>query len=165
MKIRNATPDDAAAVQAIYAPFVLNTSISFETTPPTVDEMKARIEAGLDKHAYLVAEKGGLILGYAYGSTYRPRPAYDTTAEVSVYLSPDAQGQGLGRRLYDALINDLKAKGFKTLVAVVTTPNPGSDALHEKCGFMLVGTLQDVGQKFGNWHGTSFYQLVFSDDA
>ena len=158
--IRSARSDDAADIQAIYAPFVQETSVSFETVPPSVETMAARISSNLARHGYFVAQSEAGILGFAYASPYRPRPAYDRTAEVSVYLAPRAQGRGLAQALYRALFAHLAARGFHTAVAIVTLPNPQSAQLHERCGFAHVGSLQDVGRKFGQWHGTAIYQRM-----
>ena len=158
--IRTARAEDAADIQAIYAPFVQETSVSFETVPPSVETMAARISSNLARHGYFVAQSDAGILGFAYASPYRPRPAYDRTAEVSVYLAPQAQGSGLAQALYRALFAHLAARGFHTAVAIVTLPNPQSAQLHERCGFAYVGSLQDVGRKFGQWHGTAIYQRM-----
>ena len=158
--IRTARAEDAADIQAIYAPFVQETSVSFETVPPSVETMAARISSNLARHGYFVAQSDAGILGFAYASPYRPRPAYDRTAEVSVYLAPQAQGSGLAQALYRALFAHLAARGFHTAVAIVTLPNPQSAQLHERCGFAHVGSLQDVGRKFGQWHGTAIYQRM-----
>jgi phosphinothricin acetyltransferase len=155
-----ARDEDAADIQAIYAPFVQETSVSFETVPPSVETMAARISSNLARHGYFVAQSDAGILGFAYASPYRPRPAYDRTAEVSVYLAPQAQGRGLAQALYRALFAHLAARGFHTAVAIVTLPNPQSAQLHERCGFAHVGSLQDVGCKFGQWHGTAIYQRM-----
>ena len=158
--IRTARAEDAADIQAIYAPFVQETSVSFETVPPSVETMAARISSNLARHGYFVAQSDAGILGFAYASPYRPRPAYDRTAEVSVYLAPQAQGRGLAQALYRALFAHLAARGFHTAVAIVTLPTPQSAQLHERCGFAHVGSLQDVGRKFGQWHGTAIYQRM-----
>ena len=158
--IRAARPEDAADIRAIYAPFVQETSVSFETVPPSLETMAERIAGNLASHGYFVAQSDAGILGFAYASPYRPRPAYDRTAEVSVYLAPQAQGRGLAQALYRALFAHLAARGFHTAVAIVTLPNPQSAQLHERCGFAHVGSLQDVGRKFGQWHGTAIYQRM-----
>ena len=161
--IRPATLADAKAIQAIYDPFVRDSSISFEADPPSISQMQARISTNVASHGYFVAEEAGVILGYAYGSQYRPRLAYDTTAEVSVYLAPQGQGQGLARKLYKVLIEHLSARGFHTVIDIVTTPNPARARLHDACGFELVGALHEVGRKFDDWHGTAIYQLMIGD--
>ena len=161
--IRTARAEDAGDIQAIYAPFVQETSVSFETVPPNIETMALRISSNLTRHGYFVAQSDAGILGFAYASPYRPRPAYDRTAEVSVYLAPQAQGRGIAQALYRALFAHLAARGFHTAVAIVTLPNPQSAQLHERCGFAHVGSLQDVGRKFGQWHGTAIYQRMIGE--
>ena len=151
---------DAADIQAIYAPFVQATSVSFETVPPSVETIADRISGNLASHGYFVAQSDAGILGFAYATAYRPRPAYDRTAEVSVYLAPQGQGRGLAQALYRRLFAHLAARGFHTAVAIVTLPNPQSAQLHARCGFAHVGSLQEVGRKFGKWHGTAVYQRM-----
>ena len=143
--IRSARSEDAADIQAIYAPFVQETSVSFETVPPSVETMAARISSNLARHGYFVAQSEAGILGFAYASPYRPRPAYDRTAEVSVYLAPQAQGRGLAQALYRALFAHLAARGFHTAVAIVTLPNPQSAQLHERCEFAMWGACRMLG--------------------
>ena len=154
---------DAVGIYAIYAPFVVCTTVLFETEPPSVSDMASRIEVNIKTYGYFVAESAGVILDYAYGSQYRPRPAYQNSAEVSVYIAPVAQGRGLGQALYKALNKHLTDLGFYTLIGIVTTPNPASARLHKACVFKLVSTLQDVGKKFVNRHGIAIYQLMIDD--
>ena len=158
--IRPATPADAAQILAIYTPYVTNTAISFEETPPSLGEMQGRISDYAARYGYYVAERGGQILGYAYGSPYRPRHAYRFTAEVSVYLAPTAQGQGIGRALYDVLITGLQTRGFHALIGIVTLPNPACAALHRALGFTEIGVTPQVGRKFDRWHDIAIFQRV-----
>ncbi|MEZ5194433.1 MAG: N-acetyltransferase family protein [Nocardioides sp.] len=106
----------------------------------------------------LVAEVAGQVLGYAYSSSYRPRPAYQHTRETSVYLTEGARGRGLGRLLYDDLLARLTAAGVHTAVALVALPNDPSEALHRATGFRHVGTMTEVGYKFGRWVDTAWYE-------
>jgi L-amino acid N-acyltransferase YncA len=100
------------------------------------------------------------VVGFAYSSAYRPRPGYRLTRETSVYLSEDARGQGLGRRMYDDLLDLLRADGIHVALALIALPNPASVALHEACGFEHLGTMREVGWKFDRWLDTAWYQLV-----
>lgn len=167
--IRDATPQDAAACAAIYAPFVTGTAVTFETDPPGEEEMARRIATAQVSHAWLVAElphDGGVrVVGYAYAGRYRPRAAYARTAETSIYLAPEAIGQGLGRELYAALLDRLRRRGYGTAVAGSTPPNPASAALHTQLGFTRVGSFARVGRKFGRWHGCDWWELALRDDV
>jgi L-amino acid N-acyltransferase YncA len=156
--VRDATPADAAACAAIYAPYVLGTSVSFETEPPTPAELARRIETALGTHAWLVAERDGAPVGYAYATAYRPRPAYRWTCEVSVYVDGCELRGGVGRSLYEALLDRLAGRGFRTALAAMTLPNPASAGLHEALGFSLCGVLADVGWKDGRWHDVALLQ-------
>lgn len=158
--IRLATPADAAAVQAIYAPIVRDTSISFETVPPTVSEMAGRIEATIRQHPFLVLEAGGEVRGYAYASTFRPRGAYAWSAETTIYLRDDSRGQGVGRALYEALIPLLRIAGYRQAYAAIALPNAASVALHERVGFTHLGTFERAGYKHGDWRSVGWWQLL-----
>lgn len=152
--IRLATSADGAAVAAIYAPVVRDTTVSFEADPPDAAEMAARIAATLPRHPYLVAERDGRVVGYAYAGVHRTRAAYAWCAETSVYLAPDAQGQGVGRALMEALVGVLAAQGFAVAVAGATLPNDASVALHRALGFRDVGVFPRAGFKHGQWWDT-----------
>ncbi|HUA05348.1 MAG TPA: arsinothricin resistance N-acetyltransferase ArsN1 family B [Solirubrobacteraceae bacterium] len=166
MAIRPANPArDAEAVAAIYAPFVTDTVISFEDAPPTPGEMAGRIERLTETHAWLVAEGGGEILGYAYACPHRERAAYRWTTEVTVYVDPRAQRRGVGRSLYEALLAVLAERGYRIALAVIALPNDASVGLHEACGFELVGVLHDVGFKFGKWWDVGWWQLEIGAGA
>lgn len=151
--IRPSTDLDLPAITAIYGHHVRSGVASFETTAPAADEMRRRraaiLEAGLP---YLVAERDGTVLGYAYAGPYRPRIAYRNTVENSVYVHPEANRQGLGRQLLAALIEACAARGARQMVAVVgDSGNHPSILLHEALGFERVGTLRSVGRKHGRW--------------
>jgi len=137
--IRLATPDDSPAIAAIYAPIVRDTHLSAEFDVPSAGEMRRRIAETLESHAWLVAELGGEIFGYAYATRFRSRPAYQWSAEVSVYIRPDHHRRGLGRALYNSLFACLRLQGFQQAIAVIALPNPPSVALHESLGFLPVG--------------------------
>lgn len=153
LAIRVATDADMDAVAAIYAHHVLHGRASFETEPPSAAELRRRRADVLGKGLpYLVAERAGEVLGYAYAGPYRPRAAYAHTVENSVYLRPDAIGQGIGRRLLAALIAACEQCGMRQMIAVVgDSANEASIRLHEKLGFRRAGVLCDVGYKHGVW--------------
>jgi phosphinothricin acetyltransferase len=157
--IRLATPDDAAAVLAIYAPIVRDTATSFELEPPDVDEMGRRIDETLKRFPWLVYENEQGVGGYAYAGTFRSRPAYQWTVEVSVYVREDVRGQGIGRALYESLFDRLRTQGYRNAVAGIALPNPASIRLHERLGFRKVGVFHRVGYKFGAWHDVSWWEL------
>lgn len=162
--LRSATPADAPALLAIYAPFVTGTAVSFETEVPSVDAFGARIAKALAGWAWLVAEDTeGRCLGYAYGSAHRERAAYRYCTEVSAYIAPGQRGRGLGRQLYTALFDRLAALGYCTALAGVAQPNEASMALHRALGFSLVGTYQRAGWKFGAWHDIAWLQRPLRD--
>ncbi|MET0839994.1 MAG: N-acetyltransferase family protein [Marmoricola sp.] len=156
--VRRATPADAAACQAIYATYVADTVISLETEPPSIEEMRERIEGVLATHDWLVLEVDGEVTGYAYGSTYRTRAAYRWACEVSVYLEPGRRRTGAGRTLYEALFPRLVDRGYLTALAGMTLPNPASEGLHRSLGFVDVGTWRRIGWKFGAWHDVLWLQ-------
>ena len=155
--VRAAVPADAPAVAAIYAPVVTDTAISFEEQPPTPDEIGRRMLAR-PRLPWLVADDGGRVAGYAYASAHRARPAYRWSADCSVYLDPAYQGQGLGRRLYQRLITEVRDLGYRTLFAGIALPNPASVGLHEALGFTPAGVFRDVGWKLGAWRDVGWWQ-------
>jgi len=161
--IRAARPEDATACAAIYAPYVTGSVISFEEAAPDADEMRRRMDAS---HAWLVAEDGDQIVGYAYGSRHHERAAYRWAADVAIYMTESRQRQGLGRRLYAELFAILRDQGFRMLCAGLTLPNAGSDGLHRAMGFEEVGVYRKIGWKLGAWHDVRWYQLdLYPGDA
>lgn len=161
--LRLAQESDASALLRIYAPIVEKTAISFELAPPTVHEFGERIRNTLASHAWIVCEEEGEILGYAYGSKFRPREAYQWTTEVTVYVSPTQQGRGVGYGVYLSLFAALRLQGFCTAIAVIALPNEASVKLHENLGFKPVGVFYRVGYKLGQWHDTGWWQLALQD--
>jgi phosphinothricin acetyltransferase len=160
--IRLAAAEDAAALAALYAPYVTQSAVSFETEPPEEAGFRARIEAGGDLYPWLVAQDEGALLGYASASAFRPRPAYRFTVETSVYLAADAVGRGVGGRLYSALLETLEAQGFTQAIGAISLPNPASVALHERLGFVRAGIYRDVGWKLGKWHSVGLWQRALA---
>lgn len=157
--IRDADPvADAPACAAIYAPYVTDTTITFEEVPPTAADFTARIEAAQVTHVWLVGEVDGMVVGYAYAGTYRPRAAYRWSCETSVYLDRDRRGSGLGRPLYQALLDRLSEMGFRTAVAGATLPNDASERLHADLGFEPIGIFRRVGFKFDQWCDVTWVQ-------
>jgi phosphinothricin acetyltransferase len=162
--LRPARPADAAAIRRIYAPYVDETAVSFATTPPAVAELEAKVEETLSQYPWLVAERDGVV-GYAYAGAFRKRDAYQWTAELSVYVARGAQGEGVGRRLYEALLGLLDRQRYASAYGVVTLPNPASVSFHESLGFERVGLFDDVGYKHGTWHDVGWWRRRLSDPA
>jgi len=156
--VRDATVEDAAACARIYAPYVRDTPVSLELEPPTAAEVAGRIAAALARHAWVLLEDGGRVVGYAYGSTFNPRAAYDWSTSVSVYTETGRRRTGAGRALYTALFDRLAARGFRTALAGVALPNDASVGLHTAMGFEPVGTYRRVGWKLGRWHDVTWFQ-------
>ncbi len=156
--VRDATAADAEACRAIYAPYVRDTVVSFESVPPTEAEMAARIAAATATHAWLVLEDDGEVVGYAYGGPFASRTAYRWACEVSVYMELGRRRTGGGRALYEALLARLAERGFHMAVAGMTLPNDASVALHRAMGFEPVGTWRRIGFKHGAWHDVAWTQ-------
>lgn len=151
--IRPCRAADIEQIAAIYAHHVRHGDASFEIEPPSVEEMRRRRAAIVEKgFPYLVADEAGTVRGYAYAGPYRPRAAYRDTVENSVYLHPDSIGRGIGAMLLGALIAECEALGLRQMVAVIgDSANAASIRLHERLGFRLVGMLRAVGFKHGRW--------------
>jgi L-amino acid N-acyltransferase YncA len=158
--MRIATWDDAEQVLEIYAPFCVATPVSFETEAPSVDEIKRRIATALEFFPWLIAEEGGRVLGYAYGSRHRERAAYRWSADVSVYVREDSREKGVGRALYTSLFAILRLQGIHNILGGITLPNPASVALHEAMGLRPIGVYKSIGYKCGEWHDVGWWQLA-----
>ncbi len=167
VRVRPATPDDIAAITRIYADAVKLGTATFEIEPPQEAEMKRRQRELLAKnYPYVVAERSGVIAGYAYAGPYHLRPAYRWSVEDSIYIAPEFHRQGLGRLLLARLIADAEARGFRQMIGVIgDSANIASIALHAAAGFRLVGTLQTVGFKHGRWLDAVLMQRPLGDAA
>ena len=159
IKLRPARAEDAAAIAAIYAPYVAGTAVSFETEPPDAAEMRERIGRLVAQYPWLVAERDGAIEGYAYACEHRARKAYRWSVDVAVYLHASAQRRGIGRALYGALFALLRAQRYVNAYAGITLPNAASVGLHEALGFRPVGVYRRVGYKSGAWRDVGWWQL------
>jgi phosphinothricin acetyltransferase len=163
--IRNARPGDADAIAAIYAHHVRHGTASFDQDPPIPGFWRDKIAAVLARGwPFLVADEGGALLGYAYATQFRDRPAYEFTCENSIYVHPDHVGKGIGRRLLEELIAASRAAGFKQMIAVVGGAEPASVALHSACGFTEAGRMRSVGFKFGRWLDTLYMQRSLGEE-
>jgi L-amino acid N-acyltransferase YncA len=159
VSIRQASVDDAAAVAAIYAHHVAHGTASFDTIPRSEVETAARIAECVGRGwPFLVAEKDGEVVGYAYATQFRDRPAYRSTCENSIYVAADHIGQGIGRGLLAALLDAAEQASFRQMIAVIGGAEPASAALHSKAGFVEAGRMKAVGRKFGRWLDTLYMQ-------
>jgi phosphinothricin acetyltransferase len=158
--IRPATPADAAAIIAIYNPYVADTIITFETAPVSAEEMAGRIQRITGAYPWYVCEADGAVVGYAYASQWKERSAYRFSVETTVYVAPDHYRQGIGASLYRTLLPELRARGFHTALGGISLPNEGSVALHEHCGFRHVGALPEVGWKLDRWVDVGYWAAV-----
>lgn len=163
--VRDALPADLPAMAAIYDDAVRTSLATFDTEPRGAAYLGDKLATTGGGNVVLVASAGEELLGYAFSGPFRPRPAYDGTKEVSVYLAEGARGRGLGRTLYAALLARLDAvPEVHTQVAVIALPNDASVALHLACGFERVGVLREVGHKFGRYVDTAWYQRMASQN-
>ncbi len=160
MDVRQIVIGDAPSVQAIYAPYVTDTTVSFEEVPPDIMEVERRIAAILPRYPYLVAEEDGRVVGYAYASEHRTRAAYRTSVDVTVYVAPGAQRRGVARRLYSHLLPAAASLGYHAAFAGIALPNLASVGLPEAMGFEPIGIYREVGRKFDAWHDVGWWQRL-----
>lgn len=160
--VRRARSSDAAALLEIYEPHVRHSATNFEFDPPSEVEFAARIEAITTTDPWLVLERNDEIVGFAYATAFRSRPAYATTRETTVYVHRAHNRAGVGRDLMVALLEELRRQGTRLAVAVIALPNDASVALHESLGFTGVGIIHNVARKFDTWHDEGFWELPLS---
>ena len=153
-------PEDAGPITRIYAHYVQNSAVTFDLEAPVESEMAQKLDT-LQKagHPLIVASGPRGVIGYAYASTYRSRPAYRFTCENAIYITPDVCGQGLGSLVMDALLDQARSFGFNQMVAIITGDAQSSIALHKKFGFKIMGTFPELGFKFNKWHPIVHMQL------
>lgn len=158
--VRAASPADAAAICAIYNPYIASTTITFEEAAVAESDMAQRIaDVGAAGLPWLVAEVGGKVVGYAYATKWRVRPAYRHSVESTVYVDPACVGQGVGRSLYDVLLDELRRRGLRRVIGGIALPNEASVGLHEALGFSKVAHFTEVGLKFGSWIDVGYWEL------
>lgn len=162
MSIRFATVQDVPRILEIYGPYVEKTAISFEYTVPGVEEFTQRFLKITAQFPWLVWEEKGVVLGYTYGSLPFERAAYQWSAAVSIYLCPEAQGKGIGKKLYEKLEGLLALQGYRKVYAVITTANEASVAFHRAAGYRHTATMPDCGYKFGAWYGTIWMEKALN---
>ena len=158
--IRSANPHDTEKMLEIYAPYILNSTVSFETEVPLKEEFQARVLHYQEKLPWLVCNIDNNLAGYTYATDHRQRNAYDVTKELSVYVHNDYRNCGVATGLYTALIEILKAQGVSNVLAGITLPNSESVGFHESMGFKPVGVYHNVGYKFGEFQDTGWWELM-----
>ena len=159
-RIRLAAYSDAASILEIYAPFIMDTSITFECEVPALAEFQARMAQIQKKYPWLVCcEPDGAILGYAYASAFNERAAYDWSVDFSIYVRPGYQRRKIGKALYFALTELLKLQGFASACAIVNLPNGKSEGFHQSFGFEPIGVFPRAGFKAGKWHDVQWFWL------
>ena len=168
--IRMANPADAQALLNIYAPYVINTAITFEYDVPSVEEFASHIAHTLEKYPYLIAEEGGNILGYAYASPFHDRPAYDWAVETSIYVDQNIKHRGIGRKLHDALESTLREQGILNMNACIAYPpeedehlDKNSVEFHAHMGYRLVGEFYKCGYKFNRWYNMVWMEKLIGE--
>jgi phosphinothricin acetyltransferase len=161
-RIRTAERRDLARITEIYNYYVLNTPVTFDVEPYTVEGREAWFAqfSATGRHRLIVAEENGIVMGYAGTTRFRPKAAYETTVETTVYCAPEAIGKGLGKRLYAELFVLLKDEDIHRFVAVYVLPNPATEALHRRFGFRVVGVLSENGRKFGKYWDVCWVERV-----
>lgn len=164
-KIRLATEDDSDSLLEIYAPYITNTTYTFEYDIPTIMEFKERIAKIRKYYPWLVCEINKRIAGYAYASRFREREAYKWSVSLSIYINQDHHRRGIGRALYFALIELLRLQGFYNAYVAVTVPNIKSERFHEAFGFKEVGVYHKAGYKFDSWHDVKCYELKIQEHS
>ncbi|NKE35086.1 N-acetyltransferase [Natronococcus sp. JC468] len=157
-RIRVATPADAPAVREIYAPFCESTAVTFEETPPTEDELADRIASTLEDHPWLVCERAGEVVGYAYAGPLRKRRAYQWVVELSVYVAEGARRAGVGEALYESLFAVLERQGIRDAYAVTTVPNPSTVGFHERLGFERLVDFPAIGYAEDEWRDVAWWR-------
>ena len=163
--IRSATVADAQAICTIYNHFILHSTVTFEEAPIAEDEMAQRIDAASHRLPFLLAEIDDAVVGYAYAAPWKTRSAYRHTVESSVYVAPGLAGMGVGSRLYQALLHQLRGYGVHAVLAGIVLPNRPSIALHEAFGFSKVGQMHQVGRKFDQWLDVGYWELLLIQQA
>jgi len=163
--VRPAAVADVAAMLGIYAPIVQKTAISFEVDPPTEKEFAERLRRITETDPWLVFDADGDIVGYAYSSPFKARPAYARTRETTVYVGDRHRSQRIGRRLLGSVLDELTARGNHHALAFITLPNEPSARLHEGLDFTRAGTLHEVGYKLGRWHDVGIWERALDSQT
>ena len=158
IQIRTVQPDDVVEITAIYNTYIVDSIITFETEKVTATDILQRIQKVTQLYDWLVLIENGMLVGYAYYTSFRERKAYEHTVESTIYLKSGSSGKGFGSDLYTALLERIKNRGFREVMGVIALPNPESTRFHEKLGFKNMGVLKNVGFKFDTYLDVAFYQ-------
>ena len=158
IQIRTVQPDDVVEITAIYNTYIVDSIITFETEKVTATDILQRIQKVTQLYDWLVLIENGMLVGYAYYTSFRERKAYEHTVESTIYLKSGSSGKGMGSDLYTALLERIKNRGFREVMGVIALPNPESTRFHEKLGFKNMGVLKNVGFKFDTYLDVAFYQ-------
>lgn len=165
VRVRPVSPGDFEAIATLTNHFIRCTAIHFSTEPVSAEGMRRGWESTRDRYPFLVAESDGVFAGYAKAGVWRERAAYQWTPEAGIYVEESARAKGVGTVLYRALLDELRSRGFRSVVAGITLPNEASVRLHERVGFIKCGHVKDAGYKLGAWHDVGFWQAVLSGAA
>ena len=158
LAIRRATRKDAGDINALTNWYIAHTAVNFDTEPWGLEKRQTWLEEFVAPYHCLVATRDGRFAGYACNTRFRPKAAYSTSTETTVYVSRDVQGHGIGPKLYDALLQRVGQEDFHRAYAVITLPNPGSLKMHQDLGFSLVGTFDEIGRKFGEYYSVAMLE-------
>jgi len=159
--IRNVTTNDAAAICEIYNHHVLNTTVTFEEEPVSIATMQQRISEVSVNHPWIVYLLNDTLVAYAYATLWKTRSAYRYSVESTIYVTKDLSGQGIGKKLYAALMDTLSDGGIHAVIGGIALPNDASVKLHESLGFYKIGHFKEVGRKFGSWVDVGYWELIF----
>lgn len=158
--IREVTKKDAARIREIYNKYVTETVATFAEEPRTLEEVTSLIQSTIPKFPWIVYELDGQVIGFTYANKWKERSAYRNTVETSIYLDSNHTGKGIGSKLKKAMINELRDRGFHSVISGISLPNPASVAMCEKFGFQKIGHFKEVGYKLGRWVDVGYWQLI-----
>jgi phosphinothricin acetyltransferase len=163
--IRKVKLIDTSQIVEIYNYYVLNSIITFDRVPFSIEEYTAKIKNISTNFPYIVFEENNEILGYAYANSWRTKPSYNQTVESTVYVKHGIHGKTIGSQLYTELLKQLKELEFHAIIGGISLPNDPSIKFHEKFGFEKVAHFKEVGKKFGKWIDVGFWQLNFKQSS
>ncbi|PKQ46967.1 GNAT family N-acetyltransferase [Confluentibacter flavum] len=159
--IRDVNIQDAKQIVDIYNYYVLNSIVTLDLVPFSTQDFEEKIKTISNQFPFIVYEENNVLLGYAYANTFRTKPAYNNTVELTIYLKYDELGKQIGKKMYSELLDQLKKQNYHVVIGGLTLPNDASIKLHENLGFEKVAHFKEVGYKFNKWHDVGFWQLTF----